>query len=239
MTDLTPFPGQSCERLEGLSPGVILARLAGMSRVRISACSAGVIHERIGPLERVVRSGGTARIEGACHAATVDLAALSAVVLDRGPLLAGAGSPRLDFLDIGGVRLFSVMAMGGLGRFERLVTRTCRSPVRFPAGGVSARRSPVRTMPPDDAARRPFCQRCDTGVEAAITLDRIGLRQSWRGRIEGFTVAMGYLTVETPDFRLHIAAGAIARWRPGPDGLAAICPEGRPLGLTLASPALA
>ncbi|TCM76556.1 hypothetical protein [Rhodovulum steppense] len=241
MTDLTPFPASRppCERLDGMPPGIVLSRLAGMGRMRITASSAGVIHERIGPVDRVVRSGGTARIEGAGHAAIVDLAALSTVVLDRGPPWPGAARPRLDFLDIRGERLFSAMPMGGLGRFERTLARISRTPAHAPARSLPARRDSLRTMTPEDSARHPFCRLCATGAKVMITLDRIGLRQNWHGRIDGFTVTMGYLTVESPDFRLHIPAEAIARWQTGPRGLAAIGPEGRPLGLTLISASLA
>lgn len=241
MTFMSRFPGNGSlsGKIEGIVPFEILARLPAMGRIVLRGTSAGVQHERIGPVHRVGRSGGTALVHGACHEAIVDLAALSGIVIHRAPDPLRGSDPRLDFLDMGGMPIFSVVGIDGFGRFDPVLSRMQRSPVRHPARPPIALPSPCPSMPSDDPARWPFCRLCDTGAEVAIVLDRVGLRQVWRGRIEAFHVASGFLDVISEDFGLQIPAGAVAGWQVGAGRIAAIGPEGRPIGLCLASEAFA
>lgn len=237
MTVMSRVPGNGAlsEKVEGSTPFEILSRLPAMGRIVLRGRSAGVQHARIGPVDRVGRSGGTALVNGACHEAMIDLDALSGVVLHRTPDPLRGSDPRLDFLDMVGIPVFCIVGIEGFGRFDAVLSRMRRCPVRYPARPSIALPAPCAAMASGDPARWPFCHLCDTGAEVAIILDRVGSRQVWRGRIEAFRVASGCLDVISDDFGLQIPAGAVAGWEIGAGRIAAIGPEGRPIGLCLAS----
>lgn len=168
----------------------------------------------------------------------VDLEALSQIVFSRAPVLSGDPFPQLDFRNMGGATIFSVLGLEWFGRFDCALSRFRCEPAGTDLPRRCARLGRCPVMPPYDPARAPFCRLCDTGAEVAITLDRVGLRQTWRGRIDSFSLAMGMLTVIIEDFQLHIEAGAIQRWETAPGRHTAVGREGRALGLSLVSEAL-
>ncbi len=216
----------------------ILASLPAMGKLMVIARAGGATHERIGPVEKVSTSGDSLRVEGACHGAEIALAPLVRVEIDRSSVMREKVYPRLEFRDAAGEVVVAVVGMEGLEPFEAALTAFARGRAEDPAPKASdgAKRPDLAE---DDPALAPFAAVQDSGAEVVIAVDRPGLHQFWRGRIEAVKPAMGFLNVMTPDFHLHLEGGTVAGWQAEPGKRIATGADGVPTGLVLTSEAFA
>lgn len=235
---VAPAPAQGPDaiparfRLQGISPAEVLALLPGMGKVMVIANANGVTFERIGPVERLEQDGPALRIQGACHDAAIDAAALAAVEVDHSSVMRGKVYPRLDFLGPDGASVVAVVGMDGAEPFDAALAALARTEVAPKA------REPGETRPdlaPDDPALAPFTVAQELGAELRMTFARPGLTQGWRGKVEAVKPAMGFLNVMTPDFHLHLQGGTVGGWDASRGERRALGPDGRPTGLVLHS----
>ena len=223
------------ERLTA-TPADVLDLLPGMGRLMVILRAGGATHERIGPVGAVSREGGAARITGECHDATLPLAPLATVTLDRSSVMKDKVYPRLEFRDAAGQVLAAVVGMEGLEPFEAVLAAFPRQPEAAPEKPARVERAELAR---DDPACAPFEAIVASGQPAEITASAHGVSQSWQGRIEAVKPAMGFLNVMTPDFHLHLEGGSVSDWRVEPGRRIALDAAGQPTGLSLASAAFA
>lgn len=218
------------------APADVLDLLPGMGRLMVVLRAGGATHERIGPVGAVSREGGAVRIAGACHDATLPLAPVAAVALDRSSVMRDKVYPRLEFRDAAGQVLVAVVGMEGLEPFEAALAGFPRRPEPAPEKPGRVERADLAA---DDPARAPFEAIVASGQPVQITAAAHGVSQSWQGRIEAVKPAMGFLNVMTPDFHLHLEGGSVSGWRAEPGRRIALDAGGRPTGLSLAGAAFA
>lgn len=237
-TARSPEPAQGPDapparaRLQGVSPAEVLALLPGMGKVMVIASAGGVTFERIGPVEQLVQDGGALRIQGACHDATVDPAALSAVEVDHSSVMRGKVYPRLDFLGADGAPVVAVVGMDGAEPFDAALSALARTGVAPKAREAGETRPDLAA---DDPALAPFTVAQELGAEVQMTFAKPGLTQGWRGKIEAVKPAMGFLNVMTPDFHLHLQGGSVGGWDASRGERRALGLDGQPTGLVLRS----
>jgi putative heme degradation protein len=217
-------------------PAEVLDLLPGMGRLMVILRAGGATHERIGPVGAVSRGGGAARIAGDCHDATIPLAPIAAIAIDRSSVMKDKVYPRLEFRDAAGQVLAAVVGMEGLEPFEAALAGFPRAPEAAPEKPARAGRDDLAA---DDPACAPFETIAASGRPAVITASAHGASQSWQGRIEAMKPAMGFLNVMTPDFHLHLEGGSVSGWREEPGRRIALDAAGQPTGLMLASAAFA
>ena len=204
------------------APAEVLDLLPGLGRLMVILRAGGATHERIGPVGAVSREGDAARITGDCHDATIPLAPIATVTLDRSSVMKDKVYPRLEFRDAAGQALVAVVGMEGLEPFEAALARFPRQPEAAPEKPARKERADLAT---DDPAQ--------------ITAFAHGVSQSWQGRIEAVKPAMGSLNVMTSDFHLHLEGGSVAGWQVEPGRRIALDAAGQPTGLSLSGAAFA
>lgn len=229
MTDPTP---SSRARVLGTAPSDVLALLPQMGKVMLIASAGGVTFERIGPVERLVADGPALRVEGACHEATIDIAALETVEVDHSSVMRGKVFPRMDVLGADGATVLAVVGMDGAAPFDAALAGLNQSPVPAKARESGETRPDLAD---DDPALAPFALLQELGAEVRMTFGKPGLSQGWRGRIEAVKPAMGFLNVMTPDFHLHLQGGTVSAWQARRGERAALGADGQPTGLILRS----
>lgn len=217
-------------------PAEVLDLLPGMGRLMVILRAGGATHERIGPVGAVSREGGAARIAGDCHDATIPLAPIAAIAIDRSSVMKDKVYPRLEFRDAAGQVLAAVVGMEGLEPFEAALAGFPRQPEAAPEKPARAERADLAA---DDPACAPFDAIVASGQPAVITASAHGVSQSWQGRIEAVKPAMGFLNVMTPDFHLHLEGGSVSGWRAEPGRRIALDAAGQPTGLSLTGAAFA
>ncbi|MDR7123967.1 hypothetical protein [Pseudotabrizicola sp. 4114] len=228
---LTPPDLPPLERLVGAAPGRVLERLPRMGRVMVIAKTGGATHERIGVVQAVTPEAGRLRLSGACHAATIDPAPVAQILIDRRSVMQGNAYPRLTFLDNSGAVIAAVVSMEGGAPMEAALTGFARLAV-----------VPEPSDPPTAASETPAEQDAgfvllsalaESALPVTIAVDQTGFTQSWQGRIETVRPAMGFINVMTPDFHLHLRAGAVAGWQIVEGRHIALNALGQPTGLTI------
>ena len=225
----------SHERLTA-APADVLDLLPDLGRLMVILRPGGATHERIGPVGAVSREGDAARITGDCHDATIPLAPIATVTLDRSSVMKDKVYPRLEFRDAAGQALVAVVGMEGLEPFEAALARFPRQPEAAPEKPARTERADLAT---DDPACAPFEAIVASGEPAQITAFAHGVSQSWQGRIEAVKPAMGFLNVMTSDFHLHLEGGSVAGWQVEPGRRIALDAAGQPTGLSLSGAAFA
>ena len=218
------------------APADVLDLLPGMGRLMVILRAGGATHERIGPVGAVSREGGVVRITGDCHDATIPLAPLAAIAVDRSSVMKDKVYPRLEFRDAAGLVLVAVVGMEGLEPFEAALAGFPRQPEAAPEKPARAERADLAA---EDPACAPFEAIVASGQPAVITASANGVSQSWQGRIEAVKPAMGFLNVMTPDFHLHLEGGSVSGWRAEPGRRIALDAGGQPTGLSLTGAAFA
>lgn len=230
MTDHAPH------ELLTAAPADVLDLLPGMGRLMVILRAGGATHERIGPVGAVSHGDGTARITGDCHDATIPLAPVAVIAIDRSSVMKDKVYPRLEFRDATGQVLVAVVGMEGLEPFEAALAPFPRQPEPAPEKPGRVERADLAA---DDPVCAPFEAVVASGQPALITASAHGVSQSWQGRIEAVKPAMGFLNVMTPDFHLHLEGGSVADWRVEPGRRIALDAGGQPTGLSLAGAAFA
>lgn len=225
---------QATHELLTAAPADVLDLLPGMGRLMVILRAGGATHERIGPVGAVSHEGGAARITGDCHDATIPLAPVAAVTIDRSSVMKDKVYPRLEFRDAAGQVLVAVVGMEGLEPFETALAGFPRQPQPAPEKPGRVERADLAG---DDPACAPFEAVAASGQPAVITASAHGVSQNWQGKIEAVKPAMGFLNVMTPDFHLHLEGGSVSGWRVEPGRRIALDGSGQPTGLSLTSAA--
>lgn len=216
-------------------PFDVLRRLPLMGKVMIVARDGGVTHERIGPVERLQKQGTFLFCIGDAHNAKIDLSSISTIVIDRSGRMKEKVLPKLEFQNVAGDLLFSVIGLDNSEKFEAGVAPFSGSPLALPEKPASEQAA----LSNDDPGFVPLNAAIKANAEIEVRMDLPGVSQAWRGTLPPINPAMGFINIITPDFHLHLRGGTVAKWQrrdPGPDGkieLAAIGHDGKPVGLVL------
>ena len=220
-------------------PARILNRLPLAGKLMIVAQRDGVTHERIGIVERLEKQGDRVLCIGEAHDCSIDVAAVTSVVLDRTARMKDKVLPKLEFQNASEETLFTVVSLDNGDKFDLGFATLPGVPIAVP----DKKSSEASSLANDDAAFQPLRAAIEAGTEIEIQMRRAGLDQRWRGIVPAINPAMGFINLIAADFHLHLRGGTVASWqshKTGVDGaveLSAIGQDGNPLGLALIGPA--
>jgi putative heme degradation protein len=223
------------------APIKTLNKLPLAGRLMIVAQTDGVTHERIGTIERLEKQAGRIFFIGQTHNCSIDLASVSSVILDRTARMKDRVLPKLEFQNVDGKTLFTVVSLDNGDKFDTNFGSLEGIPVAVPDKPTPE----TSSLADDDPAFMPLRAAIDAGIEIEIQMRRPALDQRWRGVVPAINPAMGFINLIASDFHLHLRGGAVASWRSqksdadGDVELAAIGRDGEPLGLVLVGPAQA
>ena len=233
MTSIS-LPTNPRERL-AVPPASVIRALPSMGKLMITAKRNGATHERIGTIEAVTISDGWLVCSGVEHDSRIDPSLITSIVVDRTSIMGDQVYPRIDFGDVDGEVLFSVVGFAGLAPFDAALSQ-------FGAGEALPEKpvEPRGDRPEVDLAdpgAQPFTIAKDDGRTISISFSRKGFAQNWAGVVERVNPAMGFINVMRPDFHLHLKAATVSGWqRSTQDGFiidAALDAEGIPTGLVV------
>lgn len=194
-----------------------------------------VTHERIGPVEYVERQGDALACRGAAHDSLIRIEDIATIVADTTSVMRDQVYPRIDFNDVDGRAVVSVVGFGGLEPFEKALAGL--SLETLPANDKAAERKQRPEVADDDPGRLPLEAALASGQPIGIAFEKSGFSQRWTGVVPKVSLAMGFINVMDGDFHLHLPGGSVASWVSrtveGRTELTALGKDGKGIGLTL------
>lgn len=222
--------------LDGATPGAVLTRLPRCGRVMVVLSGGGATHERIGPVDSVLVDDLIVTIRGTVHNAIVETDRVLRIALDTTSVMRGKTYPALSLLDEAGEVLVNIVGMEDAGAFLAGFDGFTRTPVA-PREKADQGDTPAEVA--DDPGMALLCALAERAVPVTISLALQGRSQSWSGTIGAVKPAMGFANVMTPDFHLHLKAGAVATWVEAGGRHYAYDAGGQDIGLVLSEEASA
>lgn len=223
MTETNPIPRQ----LLTASPAEIGLLLPGLGRVMVTLAGPGIRHERLGRVAHVVR-----KADALClgDEARLALAAVRRVVLDRTSRMRDQAYPRLEFQDVTGATLLSVVGLEGAVPFETNLSHVLGAAL-FPPEPVEE--AAAATEPGDCVATTLLRRLHAAGGRVRLAFRQPSASQSWEGVLPEPRVMMGFVNLIEPGFHLHLRQGSVVGLRVSAEGWEALDASGAPSGLTL------
>jgi putative heme degradation protein len=217
------------------SAETVLQRLPQIGKLMIIGKTDAVTHERIGPVESVARDGDALVCRGAAHDSRIEAAEIVSIVADTSSIMRDQVYPRIDFNDVAGKPIVSIVGFGGLEPFEAALSGLAMEVL--PGDKETPERKERPDVAVDDPGRGPLEAALATGLPITIAFEKQGFSQRWTGIVPKVSPAMGFINVMDGDFHLHLPGGTVARWMSrtveGQTELVALNAEGEPIGLSL------
>lgn len=206
--------------------------LTGLGRIMAIGKHKGVTHERIGSVETVLFADGRAILRGAAHEAELSLAEVASVTADFTAVFGDKAMPRLEFESAEGEPILSIVALDGRQDFYRVFDGL---PADVACANAAAIRPERRNLADDDPGFLVLDAVRRSGSIVELLLERPGLTQSWRGKVEKVSNGMGFANVITESFHLHLRGGSVAHWNWQGDAarLVALEADNIPIGLVI------
>lgn len=227
------------ERLNA-KPEDVLKRLPEMGRLMINSKHLGATHERIGTVEKVTVEDGWIHFSSNEHASRIELAAISALVVDRTSVMQGKVYPRIDLQNSAADVIGSVIGFEGGEAFDSVLEQFGAGKALEVATPESKPATERKEIADDDQGLVPFKAAERNGATVRIELRLPSFVQHWQGAIPTVKPSMGFINVMQPDFHLHLKGESVASWtRENKDGHShfhALNTEGEALGLIVSGP---